>query len=655
MKTLKTLLLGLSICTATQAQNCEFCDVDFAAINTNLDIDSSWYSYPEIVLQDVNKYEFAYNLNGELLGYSLQHRIIRVNNDEGVEDNNKIYLPISDAGTLIRTKARTILPDGSVVEMSQDDINKKTDEEEGRTYYYFAVDGLEPGATVEYYVLKQTDLRYTGVQFFVQESNPIKKGVFELYAPENLVFAAKSYNGLPDLVQDTTEDGRNRLSLLVEDLPALDDEVGAYYRPHLQQFIYKLEYNLSNGKRPVLKYSNVAENLYDTFNEPLSKSTQKALGKFISESKANKQKTDELKVRKLEDYIKTNINKIGGGTEDLEDLEKILVYKLANDRGITKLFIQALKAMEINHELLITSNRSKIPFDPDFVSYSYLQEYALYLPDLDMYLAPEYPFARLGFIPHDWTENYGMFIVAVDLGDVTTAMADLRFIEAVPYDKSQDQMEVMVKLSEDLSKMEVDVTRQTMGYYAQGLQTIFGYLDEEAISEITEEQAKFISENLDVVEASFENAGSEYFGIEPLVLKAKLIGDDLIQTAGDKTLFQIGKLIGQQVEMYSEKERTLPVNNGHGRRYFRVLKVEAPKGMEWGNTDALNMEVLAKNTDGEVTAGFVSTYRMEGDVLVVEIEEYYKTLTFAPEDFEGYQNVINAAADFNQITLVLTQ
>ena len=126
MKTLKTLLLGLSICTATQAQNCEFCDVDFAEINTNLALDSSWYSYPEIVLQDVNKYEFAYNLNGELLGYSLQHRIIRVNNDEGVEDNNKIYLPISDAGTLIRTKARTILPDGSVVEMNQDDINKKT-------------------------------------------------------------------------------------------------------------------------------------------------------------------------------------------------------------------------------------------------------------------------------------------------------------------------------------------------------------------------------------------------------------------------------------------------------------------------------------------------------------------------------------------------
>ncbi|HRG10897.1 MAG TPA: hypothetical protein PLJ08_20150, partial [Cyclobacteriaceae bacterium] len=50
---------------------------------------------------------------------------------------------------------------------------------------------------------------------------------------------------------------------------------------------------------------------------------------------------------------------------------------------------------------------------------------------------------------------------------------------------------------------------------------------------------------------------------------------------------------------------------------------------------------------------FVSDYTQQGSMITVKISEYYKQL-YAPLDrYEDFRKVINAAADFNKITLVL--
>lgn len=50
---------------------------------------------------------------------------------------------------------------------------------------------------------------------------------------------------------------------------------------------------------------------------------------------------------------------------------------------------------------------------------------------------------------------------------------------------------------------------------------------------------------------------------------------------------------------------------------------------------------------------FKSYFEMEGNVLKVTADEYYQKNYVPVEEFENYRKVINSAADFNEITLIL--
>lgn len=57
--------------------------------------------------------------------------------------------------------------------------------------------------------------------------------------------------------------------------------------------------------------------------------------------------------------------------------------------------------------------------------------------------------------------------------------------------------------------------------------------------------------------------------------------------------------------------------------------------------------------DGEDIFVFDSHYTLEGNVLTVTADEHYRESIVAPEIYEAYRKVINSAADFNKVTLIL--
>jgi len=59
--------------------------------------------------------------------------------------------------------------------------------------------------------------------------------------------------------------------------------------------------------------------------------------------------------------------------------------------------------------------------------------------------------------------------------------------------------------------------------------------------------------------------------------------------------------------------------------------------------------------NGKTEAAFISSYVQKGNELIVTNEEFYNVLEYPLEVFEKYREVINAAADFNKITLVLSK
>ena len=50
---------------------------------------------------------------------------------------------------------------------------------------------------------------------------------------------------------------------------------------------------------------------------------------------------------------------------------------------------------------------------------------------------------------------------------------------------------------------------------------------------------------------------------------------------------------------------------------------------------------------------FDSHYTLDCNLLTVTADEHYRESIVAPEIFEAYRTVINSAADFNKVTLIL--
>jgi hypothetical protein len=104
--------------------------------------------------------------------------------------------------------------------------------------------------------------------------------------------------------------------------------------------------------------------------------------------------------------------------------------------------------------------------------------------------------------------------------------------------------------------------------------------------------------------------------------------------------------------MYRDDERTTVVENDYNRKYDRKIRVHIPKGYQVKNLDDLKVDIAYHDRD-YVPYMFKSDYTVKDDVVEVTIVEYYKEIYAPLSRYEDFRKVVNAAADFNKITLVL--
>lgn len=103
--------------------------------------------------------------------------------------------------------------------------------------------------------------------------------------------------------------------------------------------------------------------------------------------------------------------------------------------------------------------------------------------------------------------------------------------------------------------------------------------------------------------------------------------------------------------MYNKEERKLPVENMFTREYNRKIVVNIPEGKTIKNPEILNMNVKS-TAEGDDTQ-FVSSYEIKGNQLIVTIHEVYSQIHYPVSDYPMYEKVINAAADFNKLVLII--
>lgn len=584
--------------------------------------------------------------------YNLTHHIYFLNSDDAIESFNKVYIPIAPQRELMLTKARVVTPTGEVKELGEDKIIQAEDQESGRTLKYFAFEGVEKGSYIEYmHVLKMGPQVY-GTRINMQQFIPVKEAVFELKTLNKLEFKFKSYNGLGE-VQTRDEENTIVYSITAQDIPEMPRESMATPRTHLQYFIYALDNNNFNNSKDISSYSGVAKNIHNYLYQEFNKKQEKSLAKLAKSINFEKLTTTDEKVKAIENYIKRNFYVTMGPNEQLSNFDFMVDNQVANDRGIMLLYMKLFEYAEIDATPVITCNRADNVFDESFEAHNFLKDFLIYVDETEAYIAPEDPEVRYPYLPNKYADNNGLFLRKLKVGDFISASSDIDFIPALPAENNVDVIRANVSFDmDDLTRLNLTYQKKWMGYNAMIFQPFIDMIDADSKEEISRNLIESVSEDIIIKEWEILNDDPDLFGKEPLVFSYQLEAEDLVQPAGENLIFNVGALIGRQVEMYQEKKRQLPVEGQNNRIYDRVMEIELPDGYTIQNLQDIEIKQTA-SIDGEEVMLFHSHYTLEGNKLTVYADEFYKQTIIPVEYFEDYRRVINAAADFNNVSLVL--
>jgi hypothetical protein len=648
MKHLIIALITLTVSTYSIAQSPMYIDYDWKSTPEKMEVTEKDRLEDEIMLFEKRSIEFAEYNNG-FYQMVLVHSIKLINTDNGIENSNKVYISNKQGSTVLKQKARVIKPDGKIINLKESDIQESKDENGNVEYQYFALEGLEKGSYIEYLHYISEEPILTGSSIYMQSGIDKKKVIYEIIAPKHLEFKFHSINGMPDFKKDSLNTDVNRSFIEATNIEGMKDEESSAYNANLMKCYYKLQKNTSNGKSNFYTYLDVSKNVHTNMYETVSKKSAKKIDALIADlGKGDK----ESQLRELEYKLKTEIGLTEEYFEGISSLDNILNKKITNETGMIKLMIACLKAMNVKFEVVLTSDRDENPFLTDYEAYNFLDETMIYISDIQKYWSPGI-FSRIGFTPFENMNNNGLFVEERIVGDQAFGVGKVKYINGTKSNESIDEINTVVTFNSDLSEPTIEVERKLSGYKAMFPQFILDFVQDDAKkTELKEDVLLYMDKDAKLTDATFQNDNSKVAGKETFVAKGKISGTNFIEKAGTKTLLKVGMLIGPQAEMYNKEARKLPVSTQFTRQYVRKIVVNIPEGIKVKNPEILNFNIVS-NDEKALQSGFVSSYELTGNQLVVTINEFYNKVNYTVAEYEQYEKIINGAADFNKLVLVL--
>lgn len=607
-----------------------------------------------VALKERRVSEFVFLENGGLVEDLLIHNIFWLNSNDIIERYNKVYLPAIPGSEILKNKARVISKSGKIVELDDSKILESRDNERQTVSKYYAMEGIEKGSFIEYFFVIRKYPNYTGRRVLLQDNYFKKEVGFEVFAPSNLKFTFKTYNETKEVIKDTLVKDKNHWVLNLKDVKALETEESSAYLTSLKQLNFKLDRNYATPNKEIVSFGNISQTLYSKYYPERDKKTKSKVQKLLK--KFEIKDNSESSIRQVENYIKSSIylNK-ASNDPSLGNIPSIIDSNTASEYGLLSFYISIFNQLEVAHELVLTSSRKNFIFDETFETYNILNDYLFFFPKNNTYLEPFNYGSRYGFPDGMLTDNKGLFIKRIKIGDFESAVGEVKYIESVNYDKSAYNLKMEVAFdAENINQTNITLDRIMTGYYALGLQPYMSVMKEESKKKALEGVVKSIKDDVKIIDVKATNTASTDFGTAPLIVTANIETETFVDNAGKKYLFKIGELIGPQLEMYQESERKLVGQNDFERTYKSDINVKIPEGYTFKNLDDLIINESYEE-NGVTLFSFKSNYRIEGGILKVTINEFYNQNIIQVPIYEDYRKVINSAANFNKVILVMLE
>ena len=593
-----------------------------------------------------------------LIGENLYYKRIRLNTDKSVETFNKVYISMSNSRKIVNLKARAINKNGDVIEF--DDSNKKEVDnyENYGPFTIFALEGIEVGSEIEYtYTIKEPG-SVNDFYFDIRVEDELPKRLFhyEVVVPENFVLKTKSYNGLKEMIHDTSSNNVNRYVLHLVDIAKFKEEDYSRGKALIKRAEIKL-FELQNlNKRNFFDYTKATKSfskrIYEGNSEKDVKKETKEIRRLIKQEKWNQISDEKEKIIAIEHYIKANLKRASTGKYYIHEPIKQKTY---SEQNAMRIYARIFDLLNIDHQVVITCNRFEKQFDEDFETYSFLDASLFYFPKYNQYMAPTNDFMRFGLIPSVYAYHKGLFLKPIKAGGIRSFYPEIRDISGTNSDVNYDNIILDIEFEEGFEKVKAHVKHVSSGYSAVYTRPYMTVATEEQKEEILKANLKSFAEDAEITNITTKNEEMEgYMLSKPYIYEGDAESSALIEQAGKKYLFKMGLVIGAQVEMYQDTARKFDVENTYNHGYKRILNIKIPEGYKITNLSDLNMD-FSSSKDGKNTMEFSSKYEVNGNNLMVTCNEYYDEISVPVERYEEFRTVINAAADFNKITLVFEE
>ena len=579
---------------------------------------------------------FKSKFTEEVYVYETRHTKTKINRINNPLDNEIIISKIN-VSEIVDVRAKIINQD-TIISYGFDEMKKMINSDDSdENYNNYRLPNLDEGDIVEIMYTVKKDFNFNGNKI-IEESYPILLSKFILIE-NNFKSNIKIYNSNNSFVSDIIFDGKKSKQIIFNNLNATANE--QYSTPIANKI--KISYQCYENRDDVSQieyWGNLVQNVSELF---FPKTVNEKAEEILREIKNGYVKIpwNELKIANaIDEYIKNNFVISDEDDPKLNDIEYILNNKISNDFSIIQVYSSLFKEADIEYEVAISCNRYFLKFDPELFDPNQLREFLIFLPNQEKYISPNRVEYRVSEAPEDLLGNYGIFIDK-DL--------DYYFSEITLFDQdfSQIKKNIEVNISRNLNKTKINESRLFSGYWAITNRNYI-YLSE---NEKTDFLVDFFTVNgLDNKKVS--NYNIKNFDISqntyntPLEITSTISTSDLIEEKEGLTYLKIGKVIGLQSNLFDEKERINPIEINFPNSYDYNIKVNIPRGYKIVDFSELNKSKEYISVDGNSTAKFLSKATVNGNVLNINIKEYYKELRYSKKRYQEFREVINAAAKF---------
>ena len=548
----------------------------------------------EILLWRVHVVDELLGNNRDLQRVFYHYIRLKIFDEKGKERTSTIDLAYRDPGAILDVAGRTILPDGTILELDKKTVYKRDLVRAGslrEKVVSFAMPGVERGAIVEYrWRQTEDDNRFRYVQLHFQREFPVQRVVYFVKPLPREVSGGDQmflmhFNCEPSPVKQEN-DGYSSTSL--ENVPARHREPYAPSTPNLEP--WALLYYREGGppKDPEKFWGDEGRKAYKKVKDLLKSSDELKSGAVEAVSGIG---SDSEKVSALVSYLRKRVRNFSDpevtSTERNQFIEKLPKDRQRNSAEIFKSGMGTSEEMNVAFAALameagldvrpvLVGDRESLVFEPKLMDRYFLSNTVMavkidtgwkFFDVSDKWFAP-------GMVP--WNEE-GMFALITDPKSPTKMTVPLSAPEV-----STDRRTGRLELSADGS-LTGDVEETYSGHRAEDYRRTIGAKSAAQREEWFKDRVTAMFPEADVNGIQVENAND---AAKPLVVRYHMEAPRFAQVTGKRLLFQPFVFRRGQGSPFTASERRFAVEFPYAWKESDQVSMRLPKGFVLDNADS---------------------------------------------------------------------